>query len=124
MSEQDNINKIVSFFFKLQFTMKLYHWNTKSYSRHKSSDEFIEKLLEIVDRFVEVFMGRFNAKPIIDHINIDIGFINDDNIGRLLVKSREILEGFNNYIKDSELLNIRDELLAEINQTIYLFRLI
>ena len=120
-TDQDNINNIVNFFFNLQFTMKLYHWNTTSYARHKASDNFIEKFLEITDRFVEVYIGRYRVKPLFNNINTDIAIINDDGIIYLLNKSRDYLEKLNELIKDSELLNIRDELLAEINQTLYLF---
>jgi len=119
--DQDSINNIVNFFFNLQFTMKLYHWNTTSYSRHKSSDSFIEKFMDITDRFVEVFIGRYKVKPLINNIITDVNIITDDGIIYLLNKSRDYLEKLNDTIKDSELLNIRDELLAEINQTLYLF---
>ena len=119
---QNIINSIVNFFFNLQFSMKLYHWNTTSYSRHKSSDSFMNKLLELTDKFVEVFIGRYNVKPLINSINTDDNIINDDGIVYLLTKSRTFLEELNDMIKDSELLNIRDELIAEINQTLYLFK--
>jgi hypothetical protein len=101
--------------------MKLYHWNTTLYSRHKSSDNFIEKFIDITDRFVEVFIGRYKVKPLINNIITDVNIITDDGIIYLLNKSRDYLEKLNDTIKDSELLNIRDELLAEINQTLYLF---
>ena len=118
---QELINSIVNFFFNLQFSMKLYHWTTTSYSRHKTSDSFMDKLLETTDKFVEVFIGRYDVRPIINSINTDNKIINDVGIINLLKISRTYLEDLNNQIKDSELLNIRDELLAEINQTLYLF---
>jgi hypothetical protein len=40
---------------------------------------------------------------------------------RKLQKSKEYLERLN--IKDSDLLTIRDEIVAEINQTLYLYQL-
>jgi len=103
--------------------MKLYHWNTTSYSRHKSSDSFIDSFLDITDKFVEVFIGRYRAKPMLNSISTNINIINDICIVHLLTESVDYLEKLNEYIKDSELLNIRDELLALINQTIYLFNL-
>jgi len=118
----DNINKIVTLFLFLQNTMKIYHWNTKSYPRHKASDEFIERFSSNVDKFVEVFMGRYNITLNIH--NIEIGQqINDNNVFELLERCRKSLEDFTCCIKDSELLNIRDEMLGDINQTLYLFRL-
>lgn len=122
VNNNDNINKIVTLFIFLQTTMKIYHWNTKSYPRHKASDEFIEKFSSNVDKFVEVFMGRYNITLNIN--NIEIGQqIDDSNVFELLERCRKSLEDFTCCIKDSELLNIRDEMLGDINQTLYLFRL-
>lgn len=122
INNNDNINKIVTLFIFLQTTMKIYHWNTKSYPRHKASDEFIEKFSSNVDKFVEVFMGRHNITLNIN--NIEIGQqIDDNNVFELLERCRKSLEDFTCCIKDSELLNIRDEMLGDINQTLYLFRL-
>ena len=122
LQPNDNINKIVMLFLFLQNTMKIYHWNTKSYPRHKASDEFIERFSSNVDKFVEVFMGRYNITLNIH--NIEIGQqIDDNNVFELLERCRKSLEDFTCCIKDSELLNIRDEMLGDINQTIYLFRL-
>lgn len=122
-NNQKLINDFTSFFFNLQITMKLYHWSTNFYAKHKASDDFMSKLLEITDKFVEVFIGRYKVKPIVSNITINQDFINDNNIKNLLKEARLELQNFNNLINDSELLNIRDELLAEVNKTLYLFRL-
>ena len=123
MSAQDNINEIVTFFFTLQLNMKVYHWNTNSFSRHKASDQFGGKLGELVDQFVEVFIGRYMAKPSISKVIIDPSFLTDDGSENLLIKSRKYLEDLSILIKDSDLLTIRDELLSEVNQTLYLYQL-
>jgi len=123
MSHNDNINEIVKFFFTLQLNIKLYHWNTTSFARHKASDEFGEKLLGLVDRFVEVFIGRYQAKPNLSNIKIDSAFLTDEGSENLLIKSRKYLEDLSNIIKDTDLLTIRDELLSEVNQTLYLYQL-
>ena len=36
--------------------MKIYHWNTTSYPRHKASDDLGGKILELTDKFVEIFI--------------------------------------------------------------------
>lgn len=123
MSHNENINEIVKFFFTLQLNLKIYHWNTTSFSRHKASDEFGGKLSSLIDRFVEVYIGRYNIKPIISNIKIDSAFLTDEGAGNLLIKSRKYLEELSNIIKDTDLLTIRDELLSEVNQTLYLYQL-
>jgi len=123
MDSQKNINEIVKFFFTLQLLVKQYHWNTTSFSRHKATDQLLEKLADSIDKFVEVFIGRYNAKPLVTSLKLDASFISDIEIINLLQQSRTYLEGLNTMIDGSELLNIRDEMLADINQTLYLFQL-
>jgi hypothetical protein len=121
--EQENINKIVKFFFTLQLLIKLYHWNTTSYSRHKATDDFLGKLVDNIDKFTEVYIGKYNVKPSVENIKLDISFLTDDNMILLLNQSRDFLNDLNNYKLESDLLNIRDEILADVNQTLYLFNL-
>lgn len=123
MSNQELINETVKFFFSLQLNMKIYHWNTTSFARHKASDEFGGKLSSLVDRFVEVFVGRYKVKPSLSNIKIDSEFLTDDGSEKLLIKSRDYLEFLSKVIKDTDLLTIRDELLSEVNQTLYLYQL-
>lgn len=122
-NSQETINNTVKFFFTLQLNMKVYHWNTSSYARHKASDEFGGKLGSLVDKFVEVFIGRYKVKPSLSKISIDSEFLTDDGSEKLLIKAREYLEFLNTIIKDADLLTIRDELLSEVNQTLYLYQL-
>ena len=123
MVPQDVINDSVKVFFTLQLNMKIYHWNTTSFARHKASDQFGGNLLALVDKFVEIFIGRYKVKPFVSDVTIDSKYINDDGSENLLLRSKKYLEGMDNYIKDTDLLTIRDELLAEINQTLYLYQL-
>jgi hypothetical protein len=123
MSTQNTIDEIVKFFFTLQLNMKMYHWITNSYPRHKASDEFGGKLGELMDKFVEVYVGRYNVKPVVSTIKVDPAFLTENGSEDLLIKSKKYLEELGNVIKSSDLLNIRDELLSEINQTLYLYQL-
>jgi DNA-binding ferritin-like protein len=118
---QNEISEIVKFFFTLQLNIKMYHWNTTSFSRHKATDEFGGKLLSLIDQFVEVYIGRHKVKPSPSMIKISSELITDMGSEELLQKSKEYLERLN--IKDSDLLTIRDEIVAEINQTLYLYQL-
>ena len=120
---QEKFNEIVHFFFTLQMLNKLYHWNTTSYSRHKATDRFNEKFLELVDKFVEVFIGTYKMKPMLDEIQINNNYLTDNGIVMLFIFTRKYLNTFDQYIQSTNLLNIRDELLGEVNQTLYLFNL-
>jgi hypothetical protein len=120
---QDQLNKITQFFFTLQLVNKLYHWNTTSYARHMATDRFNSNLLSIIDKFIEVFIGRYKLKPSVSSIEIKDKYLTDDGIKQHLIRAREFIQNLESILTDTELLNIRDELISEINQTLYLFDL-
>ncbi len=125
------MSKLVEFFFQLTIQIKLYHWMTLSYSRHKASDELYQKILDLSDKFMEVYIGKYGRPKMTSSANsantISYTPMNDTNIIHYLKKTNDFLT--NTILKhlhgekDTDLLNIRDELLAAINQTIYLFTL-
>lgn len=115
--------------------IKIYHWQTFSYARHKATDELYSELNNLIDQFVEVLTGRIiietnNSKF---RIKIDtyrfklIDFINENEGTNLLVIIKNILEKDLNLLKvlegNTDLINIRDEMLALINKNGYLFTL-
>lgn len=122
---QVNINKLVKFFFTLQLNIKMYHFNTTSYARHKASDQFGDNLLELSDKFIEIFIGRYKVKPNFSGVKINSYYLSDDGSEQLLRDGKDFLEKMNDLltVNDTELLNIRDELLSAINQTLYLYQL-
>lgn len=120
---QETFNEIMKFLFTIQILNKLYHFNTTKFARHKASDEFDELLQRHIDRFVEAFIGRYNMKPVINSIKLDNDFITDDGIVTMYIQVRNYLVNLSNLSLDSDLLAIRDELLADVNKTLYLFNL-
>ena len=124
MASQDKFNEFVKVMFNLQLINKLYHWNTTSFARHKATDQFADSIDPLLDRFVEVYSGRYNIKPYVTDISLNPKFITDDGIIDLLRAIKGYLEKeVPKFANDSELLTIRDELLAEINKMNYLLRL-
>lgn len=121
---------IVELFFEMLHTIKLYHWKTTSFAQHKATDELHEKLSEHIDKFVEIMIGKLptsrdrvqyrgDSIPIYD-------FQNKQDFIQKLEQYNIILQDFSNRFDskiDSDLLNIRDEMLGDINQTLYLFSL-
>ena len=51
-------SRIIKTFFEILHAIKLYHWKTKSYAQHQSTDDLHEKLSSQTDRFIEVLMGK------------------------------------------------------------------
>ena len=114
-------------FFEMLNTIKLYHWKTTSYAEHKATDELHEKLSENIDKYVEVLLGK-QIPTRIDY-NKSTVTVYDFNVKDKFIKKLQhyasILNKFNEILteNDSDLLNIRDEMLANINQTLYLLSL-
>jgi hypothetical protein len=120
--------KIVKSFLEMLNAIKLYHWKTESYSQHKATDELHEKLSENVDQFVEVLLGKEQTKSKyrINMVEKHMKMMDSNNEADFIQKIhnyRNILIDMNKVLdkkKDTDLLNIRDEMLANINQFLYL----
>ena len=125
-------------FLELLNTIKIYHWSTLSYPTHKATDELHDKLSELVDSFIEIYIGHCARRggggaagvPVFrfkSGQSASIEFceckspdafckVLDDNIVHLegLTKS---LDGY------TDLVNIRDEMVGALAQALYLLRL-
>jgi hypothetical protein len=122
--EPNSGGEIVKVLFNLREQIKLYHWQTKSFSEHKATDDLVKSLDINIDKFVEVYMGRYGrpyVKETLPVKNLTVtgirGFINKTS-GWLSEKLPQMLKKM-----DTELLNIRDEMLADMNQVKYLLTL-
>lgn len=116
---------IIQVFFNVLLNVKLYHWNTTNFARHKASDELYGSLNESIDKFVEVYMGRY-SRPEFKTFDVKVKQLNDKNVIEVLDDYIAFLKyEVPNHVKDTDtdLLNIRDEMLAEFNKTLYLFTL-
>jgi DNA-binding ferritin-like protein len=117
--------KMVLFFFELNCNTKLYHWQTTSYAEHKSTDQLLGKLADLTDSFLEKYFG-LNGRPTIrTNSSVSVENMTKTKFLKLLNAADEYFRGPLEKLisKKSELMNIRDELLAEIDQTKYLLTL-
>jgi DNA-binding ferritin-like protein len=108
-------------------TIKLYHWNTHSFSQHKATDELHARLSGHIDKFVETLLGKKGDR--IQHIDSKIPIMNTKRTNTFrdqIYQYREYLIGMDKCFdksRDTDLLNIRDEILGDINQFLYLLTL-
>lgn len=117
----------IHFFLEMQSNIRLYHWYTSSFARHKASDELVEAVVDLGDKFIESYIGRY-GRPTMDKKNISMKLIiySDKEVSKYLNACMKYLEEeFPKHIKDSDvdLLSIRDELVAALTKTAYLFTL-
>jgi DNA-binding ferritin-like protein len=119
--------EILQVFLLLRNQVKIYHWQTLSYARHKATDDLVEKIDKHIDRFTEVYMGKygrphFTAK----NSSLKIYDVTDAMAASIIAESVKWMQNVLPTLlskNDTDLLAIRDELLADLNQSLYLFTL-
>jgi DNA-binding ferritin-like protein len=118
---------LITTFMEMLTMIKVYHWNTHSFAEHKATDEIHSRLSENVDKFVEVLLGKDESR--LTHLNEKIHLIRSKtatDFKKCIYEYRECMIGLSDCFdaqKDSDLLNIRDEILGDLNQLLYLFTL-
>lgn len=118
------MDTIAILFIKHRTIMKLYHFQTDKYSAHKTSDEYLTKFDELFDKFMEVGQGSY-GKLCLGPFDLKMCKISDDTIIPILKKFIETCYSINNMCgNNSELLAIRDEIVANAKQLIYLLTFI
>lgn len=117
----------VNFFFTLREQIKLYHWQTYIFARHKATDEVIEALDTAIDSYVEIYMGKYGRPRLTTKTNsFHLQNMNDKSVTRFIKSCITYLEGpLVKHLKpsDTDLVNLRDEMLGELNKLLYLFTL-
>ena len=111
----------------LRNQVKLYHWQTFSYGRHKATDDLVSNLDTNIDKFTEAYMGRYDRPKFSASLGkLQVYDITDVRAPKLLTDAIAWLtKRFPKLLKkeDTDLLNIRDEILGDIQQARFLFTL-
>lgn len=107
----------------LQTQLRVYHWGTSSYAEHKALGKAYEALDGLIDGFVETWMG-IHGKTV-KGVRLDLQPYTSSGPDKLLNQAVLFLTGeLNNTIThNTDLVNIRDEMLGVINHTKYLLTL-
>ena len=120
------MNSIVQMLLQFQISVKILHWQTTSYATHIATDSLYKNLSANIDKFVEIMQAKSDRVKFVK--NSEVVLLNfDKKEGLNLLKfirnwlETELTKSLGKH--DSDLLNIRDEMLSDVNQTIYLFTL-
>lgn len=102
--------------------LRVFHWQTSSYARHKAYEDIYNSLSVLIDDFVEVYQGKYKriqieSQPQIFNINEEHDFIGE-NVDFLVVELPKYLGD-----EDVDLLAIRDEMVKDFNKLRYLLTL-
>jgi len=111
------MKKFMIFFLDLLNTIQLFHWNTTSYAAHKASDHLYHALQPLVDKFIEIGMdkrlGSFEEKSAYSH----------KTLPKLKTYLKQCVADLSLLKLDKDLANLRDEMIGEIHQFLYLVQL-
>ena len=119
--------QVVLKFLEMSNTVKLYHWKTHSYPTHKATDELYSQIGENMDKFVEVLLGKVGDRVDLEKVK-SISLFDFNSVvefKRKIEEYKAYLVNLNNEpalktMLNSDLFNIRDELLGDFNQFLYL----
>jgi hypothetical protein len=123
-------------FLEMLNTIKIYHWSTLSYPTHKATDELHSKMSELVDSFIEIYIGHLSRRgggagagiPVFKRgAASEISFCECKSLDIFCKK----LDGYITFMEGltkrldgyTDLVNIRDEMVGAVAQTLYLLRL-
>ena len=121
--------EIAVVFLEMLMMVKLFHWKTSSYATHKATDELYTKLNANIDSFIEILLGKSGSR-------IDLMGNTEKKFKLIDLSNQEALkrevEAFKGYLvslndnkamlskSNTDLFNIRDTILGDMNQFLYL----
>ncbi len=117
---------IVTTLLTLHNQLKIHHWQTKSYAEHQALGGAYDTLTGQIDEFIETFMGKYGRIESRDGFKIELSNYND--LGTVEFVDKYISYLVNELPKgleesDTDLLNLRDEMLSGLNKLKYLLTL-
>jgi len=117
--------KLISPLLRIHNQLKIFHWQTTSYSQHKAFGKAYDDLGDLIDSFIEIYFGKYGKVKAKLTYNIELDNLEDNyldyinNYVEYLLSLNEELDS----LKDTDLLNIRDEMVGVLNQLKYLLTL-
>lgn len=121
-----NLSFNVNFFLGLQSQMRINHWQTKGFARHEAFGGFYETVDPLIDQFLEQAMGKYGRFTLDEETKtIELSNFSEIDLKGLLNTLRNALNQFSEQFEpqDTDLLNLRDEILGEVNKLGYLLTL-
>jgi hypothetical protein len=121
-SEDPDCARIAKFGLNVLSQIRIFHWQTTVGDLHKTLGNFYDALDENTDKLVECMMGKYGRFSIKDGSMSTITDYSDSALENLISMAESVygIEARRMFVKDSEICNILDEILAEIQKLKYL----
>lgn len=114
---------VVKMFLEMLNTVKLYHWKTSSYAQHIATDTLYADLNVSIDQFVEIMLGKKGNRvnltgqkslPLMDYTDVT-------DFKKKIDDFKDFMTSLNiDDKKNTDLLNVKDEILGLLNKFTYL----
>ena len=121
-----NLNTKVNLFLGIHAQLKIFHWQTKGYARHNAFAQTRDELEDLMDSFVEEAMGKYGRFSLDEETKtIELFNLTDLKPLEMVETICQSLIGFTEELDpvDTNLLNIRDEMLGLFQKLKYLLTL-
>ena len=114
-------------FLEMLLMIKLFHWKTTSYPTHKATDDLYTKFNLNMDSFVEILLGKSGMRTELTRDKTirlnDLSSI--EELKREIIAFKGYLVSLNDNaamkkMANTDLFNIRDTILGDMNQFLYL----
>ena len=119
-------NEIIINLLAMENQMRVFHWQTMSFAEHQAFCGVYENLSNLIDKFVEICMAKHGRPDFGGEFNIPLFDYKSINVDQYINSMIEFLISLDNVYQkelDSDILNLRDEMLAEVNRLKYLLTL-
>jgi hypothetical protein len=126
MDREDKKHELIISFFNLKNHLYLYHLSTYSYSRHIAAASLLDSLDKLIDNFLEIYFGKYGRPDQFPASKLNLIKFED---ATAYMELSTYIDFLNTRIPmlinptDTDLSNIRDEMVGLLNNTKYLFEL-
>jgi hypothetical protein len=111
---------------QIQVQWRFLHWQTYGDAKHRLYGKIYDRLGDLLDEFTETMMGKYGRPEFDSEFSISFQDINALNMQNFMDGITEFLVAMSDQLDsryDTDLLNLRDEMLGLINKSKYLLTL-
>ena len=111
---------------QVQVQFKFMHWQTTGDAKHRAYGDIYDTLGDLIDNFTESMMGKYGRPEFESEFSIMFQDLKSISVQNFLDGITDFLVSFTDELDtkyDTDLLNLRDEMLAAINKLKYLLTL-
>lgn len=111
---------------QVQVQFKFMHWQTTGDAKHRAYGDIYDTLGDLIDSFTESMMGKYGRPEFESEFSLMFQDLKSISLQNFLDGITDFLVSFTEELDpkyDTDLLNLRDEMLASINKLKYLLTL-